>query len=1066
MVNRVTDTRVFTESFGPNAVGRLRTVLNTAKGDDPLRPVTVVVPTPYAGISLRRSLGSSDGLINVRFMVMARLSEFLGSPFLADQGKAPLPTLLEQATIREVGRGMTQGGPLDAVALHSSLHSSLASTFRDLDLLDQQGLEKLAQTDSLREQTVEWYQACRSRLEDHYTREELSRSAVEAVRQRKVSATLRDLGSIVFFLLDRPSPAESDLINALSEIQPCYIILGLTGEESADAIAMSTVVAVEPFFGPAEQDSAAPTELNPTHVLSAPDAYEEIRWVVRDLAMRAEAGTPFHKIAVFYRQANIYGSLIKSQLQMAGIPSAGPDSSSLKESPAGRLIGSLIAVYESDYGRDAVMACAAEAPIEFSGSDGSTEDNIVHWETISRKAGVLQGLDQWRDRISRHLASLNARIAAAELREEMSVASIKGLRDTAASAGSLMAFVESLAKHGPPQTGSNWEEFSKWSKDLIRDFGIHPDRWPEEHTASYERVVQIIDDLAGLDYVATEVDLQEFRITLDAALAISAGRIGSTGAGVFVANLNFARGMEFDAVYLVGMAEGAFPPPGREDPLIPDQIRTDLDVVASLPLRRSTANDERRSYISAMASGAECMLSYARSDPSSRRELHPSAWLLQSASAFYGSQVGSKELVRLGKEEWLTVIRSLENSLDFVETTGAADVHDFDVASVASWRSTGKSVSEHFLADDGTTLGRSLSMERARQSSGFTEWDGNLIELSGQSNKLALPTTSEVSPTRLEQWAGCPYRYFLGYVLNISSQERPEEILTISAMDRGNVIHDILEQFVVQTTGAGKGPGYGEPWKPEDRGLILEIAQTEFDKAEKSGITGKALLWQAARAEITDDILGFLEADNRWRESINSRPSQAEMAFGSMGADGSSPVELTLPDGETLRFRGRIDRVDEVDGKTIAVVIDYKSGGSSRFDDMKDDPLGAGTHLQLPVYAIAAKQLAPEAKDVLAAYWFVTNRGNFKLSEVWLSDINERFNEVVATIASNIKKGVFPANPGTTTSFDGGPANCAFCDFDRVCPSNRRLLWERKSPNPEIAPYLALTYSEEDEEDA
>ena len=1058
------DTRVSTQSFGTKTVNRLKTVISTAKGDDPLRPVTVVVPTPYAGISLRRSLGSSDGLINVRFMVMARLSEFLGSPFLADQGKAPLPALLEQATIREVGRGMTGGGPLDPVALHSSLHSSLASTFSDLDLLDQRGLEKLAETDSLRKQTIEWYQACRSRLEDHYTREELSRSAVKAVSEQNVAATLRDLGSIVFFLLDQPSPAESDLINSLSEVQPCYMILGLTGEESADAMIMSAVVATEPFFGSAEQGSAAPAEFNPTHILSAPDAYEEIRWVVRDLARRAEAGTPFHKIAVFYRQANSYGSLIRSQLQVAGIPSAGPDSSSLKESPAGRLIGSLIAVYESDYGRDAVMACAAEAPIEFLGSDGSTEDNIVNWETISRKAGVLQGLDQWRDRISRHLASLNGRIAAAELREEMSVASINGLRNTAASAGSLMAFVESLAKHEPPKAGSNWEAFSKWSKDLIRDFGIHPDRWPEEHTASYERVVQMIDDLAGLDYVVTEVDLQELRITLDAALAVSAGRIGSTGAGVFVANLNFARGMEFDAVYIVGMAEGVFPPPGREDPLLPDQLRTDLDVGASLPLHRSTVNDERRSYISAVASGAERILSYARSDPSSRRELHPSAWLLQSASVFHGFQVGSKELVRLGNEEWLTVIQSLENSLNFVETTGAADVHDLDVASVASWRRTGQAFSEHFLADATSTLGRSLNMERARQSNGFTEWDGNLIELSGQSNKLALPTMSEVSPTRLEQWAGCPFRYFLGYVLNLSSQERPEEILTISAMDRGNVIHDILEQFIVQTTGAGKGPGFGEAWKREDRELILEIAQTEFDKAEKSGITGKALLWQAARAEITDDILGFLEADNRWRESINSRPSRAEMAFGSMGTEGSSPVELALPDGETLRFRGRIDRVDEVVGKKVAVVIDYKSGSSSRFDDMKDDPLGAGTHLQLPVYALAAKKLATETEDVLAAYWFVTNRGNFKLSEVRLSEINERFNEVVATIASNIKKGLFPANPGTMNSFDGGPANCAFCDFDRVCPSNRRLMWERKSPNPEIAPYLALTYSKDDED--
>jgi len=959
---------------------------------------------------------------------------------------------------------MVDHGPLGPVALHDSLHSALAATFKDLDLLDQPGLESLAQTDPLRKQTVEWYRDCRTRFEGHYTREELSRAASEAVRQQKVTATLRDLGTVVFFLLDRLSPAESDLINVLSGVQSCYMVLGLTGEEPSDATIMAAVAAVEPFFGAVGQVTTEGTVTSPTHVLSAPGAHEEIRWVVRDLARRAEAGTPFHKMAVFYRQAGIYGSLIRSQLQMAGFPSAGPDSSSLKDSPAGRLVSSLLSVYESDYGREAVMACAAETPIRNIGADGSIEEDLVHWETISRKSGVLKGLDQWRERISRHLGSLNARIAAAESREEMSISLISGLKETATSAGSLITFVESLAKQAPPQFGSNWGQFSKWCRDLVGDFGIHPNEWPEMHAASYERILQIIDDLAGLDDVTTEVDLKEFRATLDSALAVSAGRIGSTGSGVFVSSLNFGRGMEFDAVYLVGMSEGAFPPSGRDDPLFPDRIRAELDVGTSLPLRRSTANDERRSYIAAIASGNELTLSYARSEASSRQELHPSAWLLQSATALYGSLVSSKELVRLGQESWMTVVESLEHSLDFVATIGAADVHDFDVASVATWRRAGKSTRGHFLAEDGATLGRSLKMEQGRQSNAFTEWDGNLVELAGQSDKLGLPTTSEVSPTRLEQWAGCPYKYFLAYVLNVSSQERPEEILTISDMDRGNVIHDILEQFIVQTTGNGSGPGFGEPWKPEDRKLILQIAQSVFDNAEKSGITGKTLLWQAARAEITDDILGFIDADNRWRQSINSRPARAEMAFGSMGASSTPAMELTLPDRETLKFRGRIDRVDEVAGDKIPIVIDYKSGSSTMFDDMRDDPLGAGTHLQLPVYAMAMKQRSPGAEDVLAAYWFVSTRGNFKLSQVWLSDIDERFKEVVVTIASNIKKGLFPANPGTTSNRDGGPANCTYCDFDRICPSNRRLLWERKSTNLEISPYLALTPSKDGDE--
>ena len=1057
------DTHLFLESFGPNTVERLRAVVTAAKDGDPLRPVTVVVPTPYAGISLRRSLGASIGLTNVRFMVMSRLAEFLGSPFLAEQGKAPLSSLMEQATIRALAQDMADVGPLGPVALQPSLHASLGSTFRDLDRLDERGLEKLARIDSLRQQTVEWYQACRNRLDGYYTREDLARSAGEALRQPRATATLRDLGTIVFFLLDRLSPAESDLINGLCEIQPSYMVLGLTGEELADATTMGSAAAAEPFFGAPDQGSFGEDDFKATHLLSAPDAQEEIRWIVRDLVRRAEAGTLFHKIAIFYRHAGAYGPMIRSQLKLAGIPAAGPDPSSLKDSPAGRMIDFLIGVYESDYGRDAVMACAAESPLKVSGA-GDSFENLVHWETISRKAGVLQGLDQWEERISRYRSSLNARIVAAEAREEVSVASISGLKDLASSAGSLLAFVRALAKNEPPTPGSKWSAFAQWSKNLVDDFGIHPEQWPEQHAASYDRVIQTIDDLAGLDGVTNEATLQEFRTTLDGALAVSAGRIGSTGAGVFVANLDFARGMEFEAIYLVGMSEGAFPPPGREDPLIPDQIRAELDAGTTLPLRRSTAIDERRSYISALASGIDRTLCYARSDPSSRQELHPSAWFLQAASTLNESQVGSKDLGRLGGEEWLTVIQSLEHSLDFAESIGAADVHDRDVADVAAWRRADREFAGHFLAVEGTRLGRSRNMEQARQSSGFTPWDGNLTELAGQSRRLALPATAEVSPTRLEQWAGCPFRYFLGYVLNISSQERPEELTTISAMDRGNVIHDILEQFVVQATGDGHGPDFGGPWNPEHRKLMLQIAEVEFEKAENSGVTGKELLWQAVKAEITDDMLGFLEADNRWRQSLNSRPVWAERSFGSFDPKGSASVELSLPDGETLKFRGRIDRIDEVEGQKLAIVIDYKSGSSSSYDDMKDDPLGAGTHLQLPVYALAARQLSAEADDVLAAYWFVTNRGNFRREEVFLSAIEDRFIEVIETIASNITKGVFPANPGASSGRDGGPRNCSYCDFDRVCPSNRRLLWERKSPSPEIAPYLNLTIQKGDEE--
>ena len=42
-----------------------------------------------------------------------------------------------------------------------------------------------------------------------------------------------------------------------------------------------------------------------------------------------------------------------------------------------------------------------------------------------------------------------------------------------------------------------------------------------------------------------------------------------------------------------------------------------------------------------------------------------------------------------------------------------------------------------------------------------------------------------VSPTSLEAWAGCPYRYFLSYVLRLSALETPEETAVIALWSAG-----------------------------------------------------------------------------------------------------------------------------------------------------------------------------------------------------------------------------------------------------------------------------------------
>ena len=155
-------------------------------------------------------------------------------------------------------------------------------------------------------------------------------------------------------------------------------------------------------------------------------------------------------------------------------------------------------------------------------------------------------------------------------------------------------------------------------------------------------------------------------------------------------------------------------------------------------------------------------------------------------------------------------------------------------------------------------------------------------------------------------------------------------------------------------------------------------------------------------------------------------------------------------DPETgLRFRGSIDRLDVTRSPAGALVIDYKTGSLFPYRRLGDDPIDGGKHLQLGVYSLAARHLAPATSQVKAAYWFVTERGDFKqlpenFFEIDAEATGKRFREGVSTIVRGIGEGVFPANPGPIERF--GPANCTYCEFNSLCPARRDGVVENQEP--------------------
>jgi len=346
-------------------------------------------------------------------------------------------------------------------------------------------------------------------------------------------------------------------------------------------------------------------------------------------------------------------------------------------------------------------------------------------------------------------------------------------------------------------------------------------------------------------------------------------------------------------------------------------------------------------------------------------------------------------------------------------------------------------------------VARGRELIEARHSNTFTRFDGNLAALGDRLRRVSpLDNARATSPTRLEGWVVCPHAYLMSSVLYVEPVERPETIMQLSPLDRGSLVHTVLERFIVD----------GQPTREH----LRELAEEECTAAEGRGLTGRRLLWERDRRVLLAELDAFFDADVAWRAQRSARPLAAELSFG-FAADGAAVV-LRWPDGRTMALRGKADRID-VTGAGELLVVDYKTGKPDAFKQLSQEaPVGCGDHLQLPVYALAARAAYPEhaGAAVGAYYWFVGRGNNQAIGYVVDDAVEEQFRVVVRSIADAIEAGLFVANPPPP-----GPSpwvQCHYCDPDGLGTADAWRAWERKYAAPELAPYRALIEPDDEDE--
>lgn len=979
----------------------------------PLAPVTVVVPSNFAGLAARRLLGAgvvgTGGVANVSFLTPFRLAELLSADQLPDRRPLTNP-VLGSAVRRCLAR---DPGPFAPVAEHLATERALAALYAELSSVSEDALDSLHAAGGLAAAAVAQYRAIEERLAGFHGEDDV---AVAARQRPDLHRALAPFGGLVWYLPEPATPALSRFLAAVLAAAPCTVILGVTGHAAADDPVFEACrrVGVEVPPGTSAQVDVPVG----SHIVSVTDPDEEVRAVVRRIMALAEQGVPLHRIGVFHPVADPYLRTLRQQLEQAGIPANGPSQERLADTVVGRTLLAALALPARRWRRDRVMALVSGAPVRH----GGRRVNPGSWEVLSRRAGVVGDVGDWDRKLGALADELSSKATTTEGHEAARAAR---QRDEVQA---LLRFVaDTAAAVSAVDSARSWTAkvvAARRLVDALLGSASARSGWPDDEQEASERIDDALSRLAALDDLEPNPTPEVFRRALAAELDVRRGRHGRFGHGVVYGPLSGAVGQDLDAVFIVGMAEGSCPAPRRDEALLPDSVRL-LAGPGQLPLRAAALEDQHRWFLAALAAAPpeRRWLLYPRGDLRGGRSRLPSRWLLDTASARAGRAVYSSDFAGLDAAV-VEVVPSFAAGL--LQMASPASPDERDLASVAAHVAAGGVAGQHPAS---APVRRGLEALQARRSSRFTIWDGNLA-----SSDVPSPTDEGqvVSPTRLERWAACGFRYLLADVLGLADRDEPERLVELRAVDRGSLVHEVLERFFGEVIAHG-APDPQRRWSDEDRQRLQGLADEVFDRYESAGLTGRPVRWRLQQTQIRALLDDFLTADDEHRARMGARPIRVELPF---GFDGVDPVVVELANGRQLRFRGRADRVD-VGAGNRHVVLDYKTSKGDRYGALDEDPVLGGTTLQLGVYAEAARQVL--GADTASGYYWMVNDSSCsdRCGYDWSDDRRERFVEVLGTIVDGIGAGVFAAQPGGWDSFRRTHENCAYCPFDSVCPVDR-----------------------------
>ena len=1018
--------QVNSTEYGRASLEALRKAVASAKTSDAMAAVTILVPNNLAGIVARRYLaggltGGHSGVAGIYISTLPRLAEQLAAPRLAPRRPATRPILASawRAALD------TEPGIFASVVEHPATIRALVRAHTELRDLSESALDALSSAGALASDVIRLHRRVTTDLRARwYDTTDLLIAGAELVDEQP--RAVLEQGQIVLYLPQALTQADSRFATALAQCADTEVVAGVTRTRRGDDAVRRSLLRLG--AAPLEEPGGTTSPAVASSVLHASDSDDEVRCVVRAV-VEALSSTPAHRIAILYTAVVPYARVLHEQLSNAGVQFNGPGTRPVHERAVARGLLALLGLQESNVARADFFRAASEAPMRAFSTDRVP---VARWERISRLAGIVGG-DDWASRLQTYIDEQQSTAERELESDDPWQGRIDAAHREVQAAQALRDFIAQFRKRLAEATRlSSWAALSSWALQLFHDLYGEPDSFtglppPEQYAAA--AVESTLRSLASLDEFEPSATVARLREVLELELEGALPRVGKFGEGVFVGPVASAVGLEADRVFIVGLAEDTYPGRLHEDALLSEEVRNAS--LGELVGIRERLDANYRHLLAAFEVAPDAVACFPRGDLRRSTGRLPSRWLLPTIRDF----ADNKELPAT---DWDTVKSPhITGSASYAAEMLATE----RLATEQEWR-TRAVTAGHRLADG--VVEAALDLITSRASKRFTRHDGNLSTVSD------LPDYSRdertIPPTSLEAYASCPHRYFVERLLRVKPLEQPEAIISISAMDIGNLIHESMDDFVKEQ--AGSLPSYGEPWSQEQRARLIAIATAKAQEFEKSGLTGHPLLWKQEHAQVLVDLELLLTDDDSWRRQRDAKVVASELVFGRAGAD---PVPIEVSGGRVL-MAGSADKIDETrDGKLL--VTDIKSGSARTFQDLKKDPVAAGTKLQLPVYAHAARQLLG-ADEVEAQYWFVRRKPMKRISLTLDGTLETTYAATIGTLVAGITAGHFPLKPPDKPDFAW--VQCPYCNPDGLGHGEARERWLMKRHDAVLTDLVAL----------